>query len=78
MENCKGADHITAANIQEKLGDSSGVSYSEIANRAIERGKVNLAIMVSVGYVTYIYIMYKRILQNLPNKNATAETAVSI
>ena len=47
MENSKDPDYKTAAIIQEKLGDTSGVSYSEIASRAIERGKTNLAIMVS-------------------------------
>ena len=46
VENSKDADYKIASSIQEKLGDSSGVSYSQIATRAIDRGRKDLAIMV--------------------------------
>lgn len=47
VENSKAPDHKIAASVQEKLGETSGVSYSEIASRAIERGRKELAILVS-------------------------------
>ena len=37
-------DEQVARTIAHKLGDTPGVSYSEIANRAIECGRVELAI----------------------------------
>ena len=39
-------DEQVARAIADKLGDTPGVSYSEIANRAIECGKKELAIRV--------------------------------
>ena len=40
-------DESLARNIADKLGDTPGVSYSEIANRAYECERPELAIRVS-------------------------------
>lgn len=37
-----------AMDIANKLGDTPGISYSEIANKAVENGKRELAIKVRV------------------------------
>ena len=39
-------DESIARAIAQKLGDTPGVSYSEVANRAIECGRTELAIRV--------------------------------
>lgn len=39
-------DDVVARSISQKLGDTPGVSYSEIANKAIDCGRVDLAIKV--------------------------------
>ena len=39
-------DESIARAIAQKLGDTPGVSYSEVANRAIECGRTDLAIRV--------------------------------
>jgi hypothetical protein len=41
-----GDDEMLARAITEKLSDTSGVSYSEIASHALECGKIDLAIRV--------------------------------
>ncbi len=41
-------DESVARAIAQKLGDTPGVSYSEIANKALECGRTELAIRVSV------------------------------
>ncbi|XP_067937076.1 vacuolar protein sorting-associated protein 16 homolog [Watersipora subatra] len=46
VEQSKEQDHVIANSILKKLGESSGVSYSEIAMRAIDRGRKDLAIML--------------------------------
>jgi len=40
------SEDMLARTITEKLNDTPGVSYSEIANHAFECGKVDLAIQV--------------------------------
>lgn len=56
MENSRDSDRKVADTIIEKLGDSSGVSYSDVATRAVERGKTQLAIMV--GDFLLLIVLY--------------------
>ena len=39
-------DETVARDIQQKLGDTPGVSYSDIASQALECGRTELAIRV--------------------------------
>ena len=45
-------DESIARAIAQKLGDTPGVSYSEVANRAIECGRTELAIRVRLPVLT--------------------------
>lgn len=46
MQQKEEADEVIARNISLKLGDAAGISYSEIANKAYECGRTELAIKV--------------------------------
>ena len=48
-------DEAVARSIALKLGDTPGVSYSEIANKAIECGRTQLAVRVS----DLVLLLYK-------------------
>ena len=51
-------DDQLAKNIAEKLGDTPGISYTEIATKAFERGKTALAIKVlKASYWLSYYIL---------------------
>ena len=54
-------DDSIAWAIAEKLGDTPGVSYSEIANKALECGRTELAIKVCKTACTVHY--YQTILR---------------
>eukprot|EP00794_Sanderia_malayensis_P003165 gene3165-3634_t len=46
-------DEQLAREIAAKLGDSPGISYTEIASNALDRGRTALAIKVFADYLTY-------------------------
>ena len=39
-------DNLLAKKIAEKIGESPGISYTEIASKALDRGRTSLAIKV--------------------------------
>ena len=44
-------EHQLAQEIAKKLGDTPGISYTEIATKAYDRGKSSLAIKVFIVYI---------------------------